>query len=84
MSQLASFLSERPMGTLPSQLLVNPKNFSQHYEVQDSQINQCNVVHTLRLGKKVNNQVSKPKSPIQIDPILPPHLLAHLNLLHKF
>ena len=68
MSQLVSFLSERPKGTLPSQPLVNPKNSSQAYEVQDSQINQCNVVHTLRSGNKVDTQISKPKSSIQIDP----------------
>ena len=54
MSQLASSLSERPKGTLPSQPLVNPKNFSQAYEVQDSQINQCNVIHTLSSKKKVD------------------------------
>ena len=29
MSQLANSLSERPKGTLPSQPLVNPKNFNQ-------------------------------------------------------
>ena len=57
MSQLASSLSERPNDRLPSQSLVNPKNSNQAYEVQDSQINQRNVVHTLRSGKKVDNQV---------------------------
>jgi len=35
MSQLANSQSERPKGTLPSQPLVNPKNFNQAYEVQD-------------------------------------------------
>ena len=55
MSQLANSLSERPKGTLPSKLLVNPKNSNQAYEVQDFQINQCNIVHTLRSGKKVDN-----------------------------
>ena len=59
------------MGTLPSQLLVNPKNSSQAYEVQDSQINQCNVVHIFRSRKKVDNQISKPKSAIQIDSTSP-------------
>ena len=68
MSQLANSLSERPNSTLPSQPLVNPKNSNQAYEVQDSQINQCNVVHTLRSGKKVDNQVYQLKNPIQIDP----------------
>jgi len=70
MSQLANSLSERPKGTLPSQSLVNPKNSNQAYEVQDFQINQCNIVHTLRSGKKVNNQVYQPKNPIHIDPTL--------------
>ena len=59
MSQLASSFNERSKGTLPSQPLANPKNSSQAYEIQDSQINQCNVVNTLRSGK-VDNQVSKP------------------------
>jgi len=57
MSQLANSLSETPKNTLPSQPLVNPKNSNQAYEVQNSQINQCNVVHTLRSEKKVDNQV---------------------------
>ena len=57
MSQLASSLSERPKGTLPSQPLVNPKTSNQAYEIQDPSINQCNAVHTLRSGKKVDNQV---------------------------
>jgi len=64
MSQLASSLSERPKGTLPSQPLINLKNFSQAYKVQDPQINQYNAIHTLRSGKKVYNHVYKPKSPI--------------------
>jgi len=51
MSQLANSLSEKPKGTLPSQPLTNPKNFSQSNVVQDCQINQCNVLHTLRSGK---------------------------------
>jgi len=71
MSQLASSLSERPKGVLPSQPLVNPKNTSQAYEVQDSQINQCNIVHILRSEKKVDNQVYRPKSLVQIDPTAP-------------
>ena len=39
MNQLASSLSERPKGTLPSQALVNPKNSNQAYEIQDPSIN---------------------------------------------
>ena len=46
--QLVSSLTERPKGALPSQPLVNSKNSCQAYKVQDSQINQYNVVHTLR------------------------------------
>jgi len=57
MSKLASSLSERPKGTLLSQPLANPKNSSQAYEVQDSQINQCNVVHILRSAKKVESSL---------------------------
>ena len=68
MSQLANSLSKRLKGTLPTQPLVNLKNSNQAYEVQDSQINQCNIVHTLKSGKKVNNQVYQLKNPIQIDP----------------
>jgi len=55
MSQLASSRSERPKGTLPSQPLVHPKNSNQAYEIQDHSINQCNAIHTLRSGKKVDN-----------------------------
>ena len=70
MSQLPNSLSERPKSTLPSQPLVNPENFNQAYEVQDPQINQCNVVHTLRSVKKVDNQVYQQKNPSHIDPAL--------------
>ena len=67
MSQLASSLSERPKSTLPNQPLVNPKNSNQAYEIQDPQINQCNVVYTLRSGKKVDNQVYQQKNSSHID-----------------
>ena len=52
MSQLASSLSEKPKGTLPSHPLVNPKNSTQAYKIQDPSINQCNAVHTLRSEKE--------------------------------
>ena len=68
MSQLASSLSERTKGTLPSQPLVNLKNSNQAYEIQDPSINQCNDVHTLRSRKKVDNQVYQQKNPVHIDP----------------
>ena len=51
MSQLAYSLSERPNGTLPSQPLINHRNSSQANMNQDQPLNQCNVVHTLRLEK---------------------------------
>ena len=52
MSQLANSHSERPEGTLPSQPLESPRNYIQVHLVEDQQFNQCNVVHTLRSGKK--------------------------------
>ena len=64
-SQLANSQSERPKGTLPSQPLANPKNSTQVHLAEDQSLNQCNVVHTLRSGKKVDNQVSTPSNPIQ-------------------
>jgi len=94
MSQLASSLSKRPKGTLPSQPLVNLKTSNQAYEIQDLSINQCNVVHTLRSGKKVDKQVYQQKSLGHPDPtpastsVVPPKLLLkHLTrtkLLNKF
>ena len=68
MSELASSLSQRPKRTLPSQLLTNPKNSSQAHLAQEEQLNQYNVVHTLRLGKQVDNQVLMPSTPIQYNP----------------
>ena len=65
MSQLASFISERPKGTLPSELITNSRNFSQAHVAQKDPMNQCNVVHTLRSRKQVNNQVSMPPDPTQ-------------------
>ena len=53
MSQLANPVSERQQGTLPSQPLLNPRNTRQANEAQDT--NQCNLVHTLRSGKVVDN-----------------------------
>ena len=60
------------------QMLNNHAQAISRLEVQMSQlnieqpctgyINECNVVHTLRSGKKVDNQVNQPKSPVQIDP----------------
>ena len=44
---------------------MNPRNSQQVYLVEDQSLNQCNVVHTLRSGKGVDNQVSTPTNPIQ-------------------
>ena len=92
MSQLVSSLNERPKGTLLSQPLVNPKNSNQAYENQDPSINQCNVVHTLQSGKKVDIQVHQQKNPTHIDPASTsasssqsaPKCLTRTKLLHKF
>ena len=69
MSQLANSQSERPKGTLSNQLLMNSRNSNQVHLAEDQQFNQCNVVHTLRSGKKVDNQVSMPPNPIQYNNI---------------
>ena len=65
MSQLASSLSERPKGTFPSQPVINPKNSSQVHMAEEDQMNQCNVIQTLRSEKKVDNQVSLSSNSIQ-------------------
>jgi len=59
-NQLANSLSEGQKGALPSQPLTYPKNSFLVHEAQDTQPNQCNVVHVLRSGKQVDNQVSLP------------------------
>jgi len=64
MSQLASSISERPKGTLPSQPVTNPRNFSQAHIAQEDPMNQYNVVHKLRSGKQVD-KVSMPPDPTQ-------------------
>ena len=61
MSQLATPQNERQKGTLLSQPITNPRNSQQAHLAED----QCNVVHTLRSGKRVDNQVSTPTNPIQ-------------------
>ena len=58
MSHLANPQNERQNGTLPSQPIMNPRNSQQAHLVEHQSLNQYNVVHTLRSGKKVDNQVS--------------------------
>ena len=55
MSQLANSQNERLNGTLPSQPVTNPRNSQQVHLAEDQSLNQCNVVHTLRSGKNVDN-----------------------------
>ena len=73
MSQLANLQNERLNGTLPSQPVTNPRNSQQAHLAEDQSLNQCNVVHTLRSGKKVDNQVSTPSNSIQHN-----HTQAHI------
>ena len=56
MSQLTSYKSERPKGTLPSQPITNPRNSSQAHVAQEDTMNQCNVVHILRSRKQIKCQ----------------------------
>ena len=65
MSQLVNPQNERQKGTLSGQPVMNPRNSQQAHLAEDQSLNQCNVVHTLRSGKKVDNQVSTPYNPIQ-------------------
>ena len=65
MSQSANLQNERQKGSLPSQPIMNPRNSQQAYLAKDHSLNQCNAVHTLRSGKRVDNQVSTPTNPIQ-------------------
>jgi len=65
MSQLANPQNKRQKGTLPSQPIMNPRNSQQAHWAKDQSLNQCNIVHTLRSKKKVDNQVSTPSKPIQ-------------------
>jgi len=64
-SQLAGSLIERPKESLPSQPLADPRNSSQAHLAQKDQMNQYNLIHTLRSGKQVDNQVSTPSSSTQ-------------------
>ena len=56
MSQLANSQNERQKGSLPSQPIMNPKNSQQAHLAEDQSLNQCNAIHTLRSGKKVDNK----------------------------
>ena len=65
MCQLDNPQNERQKGTLPSQPVINLRNSQQAHLAEVQSLNQCNVVHTLRSGKKVDNQVLKSSNPIQ-------------------
>jgi len=64
-SKLANPHNERQKDTLPSQSIMNLRNSQHAHLAEDQSLNQCNVVHTLRSGKKIDNQVSIPSNPIQ-------------------
>ena len=83
MSQLATPQSERQKGTLPSQPITNPRNYQQAHLAEDNSLNQCNVVHTLRSGKRVDNQVSMPTNPIQLNHNQLIQILPNLTNLKK-
>ena len=74
-SQLANLENERQKDTLPSQPIMNPRNSQQAHLAEDQSLNQCNAVHTLRSGKKVDNQVSTPSTPFSTTTIKHPSYL---------
>jgi len=49
--------------------LTKPENSTQAHLAEDQQLNQCNMVDTLKSGKKFDNQQSIPSTPIQHNPI---------------
>ena len=80
--QLATSLNERQKETLPSQPLPNPKNPFPVHEAEDIGQSQCNTVHILRSGKRIDNQVSnQPNNQYQY-----PHLMFwyhQLKMIHR-
>ena len=56
-SQLASTISEREHGRLPSQHEPNPRNQNGPRPQQGNQVNGVNAIHTLRSGKQIDNKV---------------------------
>jgi len=44
---------------------MNPRNSQQAHSAENQSLNQCNAVHILRSGKKVDNLVSTPSNLIQ-------------------
>ena len=44
---------------------MNPRNSQQAHLAEDQSLNKYNVVHILRSGKKIDNQVSTPSNPIE-------------------
>ena len=56
MSKMSSQMGERERGTFPSQPEINPRDA----RANPSSHAQINVIHTLRSGKKVDNQVVMP------------------------
>ena len=69
--QLANSLNERQKGTQLSQPLPNPKNPFPIHEVKDIGPSQCNTIHILRSGKRIDNKVSnQPNKSVSAPPVL--------------
>ena len=57
LSQLAITISEREKEKWPSQSEPNPKILIDQQSQPEGQFNHVNVIHTLRSGRQVDNQV---------------------------
>ena len=72
LGQLAMTVSEREKGKLSSQPEANPRIQNNQWPQQGAQINQLNIIHTLRSGKQIDNHVGISED--QDDPLSkPPH-----------
>jgi len=83
MSQLASSLSERLKGTLPSQPLVNPKNSNQAYEFKILRSTSAMLFIHFDQERRWTTRSTNRKILSTLVLLLPPHLLGPLNLLRK-
>ena len=62
LGQLATTISEREKGRLPSQPKANPRIQNNQRSQQRVQINQLNAIHTLRSERQINNHVGTSKA----------------------
>ena len=84
MSQIASFLSESPKGTLLGQAVTNLRNSSQAHMAEEDQMNHCYIVHTLRSERKLIIKCQCHLIPFSTITLQhPPHLIPLLlNLMN--